>query len=135
TILRFWRGVSMDPVSVIVAALIAGAGVGAKDVASAAVKDTYQALRRLVESRLAPRSDIAALLDGQDNDGSDRERRLMDVVVDSGVDRDPEVITSAERLLALMDTKRPEESKYSVDLRDAKGVQVGDGNTQNNSFS
>src|ERR1700722_6846176 len=46
-------GVGMDPVTLIVAALVAGAAAGLKDTASSAIKDAYNGLRGLVLRRLA----------------------------------------------------------------------------------
>jgi hypothetical protein len=43
----------MDPVTLIVAALVAAAAAGGKDVASAAVKDAYAELKRLLVDRVA----------------------------------------------------------------------------------
>ena len=45
----------MDPVSLIVAALAAGASEGAKTTVSEAVKDAYAGLKKLVQARLAGR--------------------------------------------------------------------------------
>ena len=45
----------MDPVTLIVTALAAGAVLGLKDVTSAAVKDAYAGLKALVKKRFAGR--------------------------------------------------------------------------------
>ena len=42
----------MDPITLIVAALVAGAALGVQDVASAMVKDAYANLKALVKKRL-----------------------------------------------------------------------------------
>ena len=43
----------MDPITLIVTALAAGAALGVKDAASSAVKDAYAGLKALVSKRLA----------------------------------------------------------------------------------
>jgi hypothetical protein len=45
----------VDPVTLIVTALAAGAGTGLTDAASAAVRDAYQGLKVLVKKRVAGR--------------------------------------------------------------------------------
>jgi len=51
----------MDPVSIILVALAAGAAAAAKDTASQAVKDAYAGLKALVKKRFAgkPQAEIA----------------------------------------------------------------------------
>ena len=45
----------MDPITLIVTALAAGAALGVKDTTSSAVKDAYAGLKALVRKRLAGR--------------------------------------------------------------------------------
>ena len=52
----------MDPVTLIVTALAAGAGVGMKDTASAAVTDAYTGLKALVKRRFAGHPDSELVL-------------------------------------------------------------------------
>ena len=47
----------MDPITLIVTALAAGAALGLKDTASSAIKDAYQGLKTLVKKRLASQAD------------------------------------------------------------------------------
>lgn len=47
----------MDPVTLIVTALAAGAALGLKDTASGVVKDAYASLKTLAKKRLADRRD------------------------------------------------------------------------------
>jgi hypothetical protein len=48
----------MDPITLIVTALGAGAALGVKDAASSAVADAYAWLKSLVQRRLASRPDV-----------------------------------------------------------------------------
>jgi len=61
-------GGAVDPVSLIVAALAAGAGSAVQDGASAAVKGAYARLRDAVRGRLAGRADGAVVLARHGND-------------------------------------------------------------------
>ena len=60
---------------------------------------------------------------------------LGEALTDSGATTDEQVIAAAQRLLELMNPAESAAGKYRVDLREAKGVQVGDHNTQHNTFS
>jgi hypothetical protein len=55
---------------------------------------------------------------------------LTQAVTDSGAATDPTVIEAATQLMALLDAAGARAGKYSVDLRGAQGVQVGDHNQQ-----
>jgi hypothetical protein len=53
---------------------------------------------------------------------------------------DEEILTAARRLLGLVDQaahdgRYQQDGKYQVDLRQARGAQAGDHNTQINTFS
>jgi hypothetical protein len=61
------------------------------------------------------------------------QARVGDALIDSGASGDEQILAAAERLLMLADPALA--AKYDVDLREAKGVQVGDHNTQTDTFS
>ena len=52
----------MDPITLIVTALAAGAALGITDTASSAIKDAYAGLKALVRKRLGSRSDAELVL-------------------------------------------------------------------------
>jgi hypothetical protein len=52
-----------------------------------------------------------------------------------GADTDARIIAVAQRVMALVDEAGSASGKYLVDLRGAQGVQVGDYNTQTNTFT
>jgi hypothetical protein len=122
-------------VEVILAALAAGAGTGTSDAAKAAVVDIYTGLRDALRRRLAGRGGAEQILDAQDFDPGVGQARLGSVLAESGADRDEKILDAARRLLAVADPAGTHAGKYHVDARDAKGLQVGDYNTQHNTFS
>lgn len=125
----------MDPISVIVAALAAGAGAGLKETTSRAVKDAYGGLRELVRRRLGGRSVAQTALEEHEKAPRVWQEPLSAelVAVDAGSDR--EIVAAAQQLLALVDEAGTRSGKYLVDVRRAQGVQVGDHNTQTNTFA
>lgn len=125
----------VDPVSVIVAALAAGAGAGLRDTASGAVKDAYGGLRELVRRRLVGRPVAEAALVGHEKAPQVWQAPLSAELVAVDAGSDEELVVAAQRLLALVDEAGTRSGKYVVDARGAQGVQVGDHNTQTNTFT
>lgn len=125
----------MDPVTVIVSALAAGSGAAATDMVSAAVKDSYAALQERVRRLFSGRPAAEEALTGHEADPAAWEARLADALVAAGAAKDGAMLAAARDLLSLVDQGGAPVGGHVVDLRNAKGVQVGDGNTQHNTFS
>jgi hypothetical protein len=127
----------MDPVSVLVAALLAGCSAGISDAASTAVRDAYAGLRDAVRRRLTARAgphapDAVDVVLADPIVECDLLKRMLSA---AGIRPDDQVVAYAERLLQLTDPDGSASGKYVLDLRAAKGVQVGDQNSQTNYFS
>jgi hypothetical protein len=125
----------MDPVTLIVAALAAGAASGASETATTAIRDAYQGLKRLVSARFASRNSAEVALAEHETDPDTWEAPLARELHTTGADGDPAVIEAAQRLLTLLDSDGARAGKYTVDVRGAQGVQIGDNNRQFNQFS
>ncbi|MDG4810985.1 hypothetical protein O7634_29860 [Micromonospora sp. WMMD1120] len=122
----------MSAEQVITAALAAGAGAGLKDTASAVVQDAYAGLKDLLKHRFGDREGTAArALAADETDPGVWQARIGEALVTSGADGDERVLAAARRLLDLADPV----GKFRVDAHAAKGVQIGDHTTQNNTFS
>jgi hypothetical protein len=124
----------MDPISVIVAALTAGAGAGLKDTASHAVKDAYGVLRELVRGRLRGRSVAQTVLAEHEKAPEVWKAPLSTELVAVGADSDQKILAAAQRLLELLDKAGTQSGKYLVDVRESQGVQVGDYGSQTNIY-
>jgi len=118
----------VDPVTVIVAALGAGVSAGLTDTAGVAVRDAYEGLRDAVRRRLGGGADGA--IEAYAGDPGGQSERLTRLLSAAGAGQDAQIVAAARRLLELADPA----GKYDVDLREAKGVVVGDGNVQVNHF-
>jgi hypothetical protein len=131
----------MDPISLVVGALAAGAAAGLSQSASAAVTGAYTALRDRVRSLLAgDRAGTAALdlledVDAVEDDPQVYERPLRRALERSQAATDAEVVAAAQRVMALVDAVGSSAGAYVVDASHAQGVQVGDHNRQTNTFS
>ena len=119
----------------IVAGLAAGALAGAQETASEAIKDAYTGLKQLVSRVLSGRPAGEVALAQHEARPQQWAGALEAELVDAGADQDETVLAAARRLLELVDPEGARVGKYVVDVRDAQGVQVGDGNTQTNTFA
>lgn len=118
----------MDPLTIIVTALIAGAAAGGQDAASALVRDAYSALRRRVVGDGQDESVLTAIEANESTAGADRAA-IEAAVVRADIVDDAEVQELAQRVLEVAPSKQ-----VFNDLRHAQGVQAGDGGTMNVTF-
>ncbi|OYE04065.1 hypothetical protein [Nostoc sp. 'Peltigera membranacea cyanobiont' 232] len=125
----------MEPISLIIAALGAGAIAATKDTAGTAVKDAYQGLKTLIKKKFESEPKAQMVLEEHETDPETYEAALKKKLAEAGVDRDAEIIKAAQELLK---QEKPEESaagKYNTVFQgEVKGIQVGDRNKQENKF-
>jgi hypothetical protein len=124
----------MDPITLIVTALAAGAALGVKDTASAMVRDAYAGLKALVRKRLGDGPGTELVLANHEQAPETWQAPLMAELAETGADRDRDLIAAAQALLDLVG-KAGGSRKYTVDVRGAQGVQVGEHNRQDNFFN
>jgi hypothetical protein len=125
----------MDPITLIVTALAAGVASGAADATSAAVKAAYRRLRALVEKRFAGRPEAELVLAGHEDAPGTWQAPLAAELTETGADRDADLLAAAQALMSLIDEAGAHAGKYTVDVRGAHGVQVGDLGRQHNVFN
>jgi hypothetical protein len=124
----------MDPVTLIVTALAAGAASALQDGASSAVKDAYARVTALVKKRFANRPKGELVLAEHQAAPQTWEAPLAAELSAAGADGDPDLLAAAQALMSLVDDAGSRAGKYAVTVRDSEGVQVGDHNTQTNTF-
>ena len=116
----------MDPISLIIAALAAGAIAGVKDAASQAVKDTYTGLKALLRRRLAGNRQAEAALDQAEQQPDSDQALLASHLRAAGADGDEELVRAAQVLLEQADPAGARAGKYNVRISGGKGIVVGD---------
>jgi len=89
----------MDPISMIIAALGAGALAATKDTAGTAVKDAYQGLKTLIKKKLEGDVLGQAMVDAKPEEIKQAEGLLKDKITKAGADKDAEIIQAAQELL------------------------------------
>jgi len=117
----------MDPVSVVLAALAAGATAAAKDSASQAVKDAYDGLKALVKKRFEKKKPQAEMaLAEYEKDPDTWEKPLQKSLVETGADQDEAIVRQAQQVLKLVNPQQASQGKYNVQIGEGKGVVIGD---------
>jgi hypothetical protein len=120
----------MEPVALIVTALAAGAGLGLKTATSSAVTDAYASLKSLTLKRLTGRQGGELILTRYEQDPEVWQGPLTAELSAAGADNDPDLVTTAQAVMSLIDAAGSQAGKYTVDVRDSRGVLIGDGNSQ-----
>ena len=124
----------MDPVTLIVTALAAGAASALQDGTSTAMKDGYTRLKALVSKRFAGRAKAELVLAEHQAAPQTWEKPLAVELSAAGADSDADLVAAAQTLMSLVDEAGSRAGKYVVTVRDSQGVQIGDYGTQTNIF-
>jgi hypothetical protein len=125
----------MEPISLILAALLAGAAKAAGD----AVPDAYKGLKTLIKRKFDSqgKSDLATILDKYEEKPEKTKPLLEDELIEVGADKDEEIIKAAQELLKQIKPEESASGKYKINVAgDIKGI-VGDitGGTINQTIS
>jgi hypothetical protein len=124
----------MDPVTLIVTALAAGAATALQDGVSSAVKDAYTRLTALVKKRFAGHPDRELVLARYEQAPQVWDKPLVEALTAATSAGDQDLVMAAQALMHLVDAAGSAEGKYQVVVHGSQGVQVGDHNIQHNTF-
>ncbi|MCI5118154.1 MAG: hypothetical protein D3913_09370 [Candidatus Electrothrix sp. LOE1_4_5] len=101
----------MEPIITTIAAAVAlGAAESLKDVAAAAVKDSYSTLKNLFHNRYGNNEDVTDAMDYlvKKPEAAPRRQMLEQALKDAGADKDQELVQEAEQVLAAVEKHSPE---------------------------
>lgn len=128
----------MEPVTLILAALAAGASAGVLDSLKEDVKEkakiAYGKLRGLARKRVSGRPHGELALAEYESAPQKWGELLTAELTEAGAAQDDDLVAAARTLMELVDQRGAKSGKYSVTIKNSKGVQVGDGNFQVNNF-
>ncbi len=116
----------MDPISVVLAALAAGATAATKDTASQAVKDAYAGLKALVKKHFAGKPQAEMALAEYEKDEDTWQKPLQKSLVETGADQDEAIVRQAQQVLKLVNPQQASQGKYNVQIGEGKGIVIGD---------
>jgi hypothetical protein len=111
----------MDPITLILSALAAGAIAGAKDTAADAVRDAYGALKGLVRRRLEGDTAREVALEKHEEDPEVWKEPLKKALTEAGADRDEEILELARTLLEQI----PPDSAAGKYVTNVYGGEIG----------
>jgi hypothetical protein len=119
----------MDPVTLVVTALVTGSAAGLQETATTAIKNAYQGLRDLVRRRLAARRGAEIVVDRYETEPAVWEGPLRSELSAVGIASDEEVIRAAQGLLTLLDPKNAAKGKFETHIEGGvQGFVQGDHN-------
>jgi hypothetical protein len=117
----------MDPVSLLIGALAAGAQAALKDTATAAIKDAYAGLKTLIVSRFGKKSSLESL---EERPGSAaKQAAAAEDLSDAGAAADAEVMARARAVVEAVERDDPATARaLGLDLARIKAefLKVGD---------
>ena len=118
----------MEPTSLIIAALVAGAAKAAGD----AAPDAYNGLKALIKRKFEGDPLGQGLVDAEPEKIKKGEELLKDSIKNAGVDQDEEVLEAAKEIMEKEDPEGASTGKYKVTIQNSRQFQVGDNNIQLN---
>ncbi len=127
----------MDPVTLIVAALVIGAAAGLQDTATAAVKDAYSGLKSLIRSRFGHHDQtideqLAAVDQKPDTDPAPLAEKLRSVRAGD----DAELVQAAQALLEKADPDGKQRQQIqNIIISNSKGVVGNNAGTVTMNFN
>jgi hypothetical protein len=104
----------IDPISLILAALVAGAAKTADGVA----QDAYNGLKALIKHKFESqgKSDSATILDKYEQKPEKTKALLEDELTEVGADKDEEIIKLAQKLMEQLNPQAAAEGKFTVQI-------------------
>jgi hypothetical protein len=124
----------MDPLSIIVTAVVSGAAEASRDAAVQAVKDAYNDLKELIVRKTGDKADVKEAIGGVERKPNSRSRQgvLREELEIAGVDRDDEVVKQSQALVELLEEQGEALAAYHAEAHGSgavtareRGVAVG----------
>jgi hypothetical protein len=119
----------MDPISIIVLALAAGAAAASKDVAAQAVKDGYAGLKALIIRKFGSKGDVQGAVDQAEKkpDSEARQAVLKEELQAAGADKDDDLLKQAQALIELLKQHGASGAAFSAINTGSGAIAQGDG--------
>jgi gamma-glutamylcysteine synthetase len=110
----------VDPVTVIVTAVVLGASAGLQDTASQLVKDAYAGLKRLISKRGVDTAPVEAK-----PESAAKQVSLAEDLTDTGAEADAELLAAAREVISRVRAEAPEAGRaLGVDLADIEAAAL-----------
>lgn len=129
----------MDPATLLLGALIAGASEATKETASQVIKDSYGGLKSMLLNFWGTQTNEPAeadvLLKNLESDVELYRAPVESKIVGFSDAIPQELLLKSEELQNFLEAEGFSQPKYQVSAPNSSGVQIGDNNSQTNNFS
>ena len=116
----------MEPISLIISALTIGAREAVKAGSEAAGQDAYNTLKAMIKRKFAGEPAAEMILEEHEQEPETYEVPLKKKLIQAGLDRDEEIIQTAQELLKESEPEAAATGKFDIKVEgDIKGI-VGD---------
>ncbi len=116
----------MDPITLIVSALTAGASAALQETAGTAIKDAYQGLAALLRQKFKKDPKATVALDSHAEDPQTWQKSLEKSIRETGAAEDQEILLAAQKILELAQSQKSS-PKYDVTIDgNVQGFVQGD---------
>jgi hypothetical protein len=123
----FRRGDWMDPITLILSALSAGAGAGGQSVTNNLIKDVYTGLKTLVQRKFTGKPGAELALQEHESDPQTWEVPLKKALTEAHVEQDAAIIEAAQKMMTLVQPQQAAMGKYNVQITgNVQGYAQGD---------
>ena len=113
----------MDPITLIVTALVAGVA----DTANQAVKDAYNGLKTLILHKFADKPKAQETLADHEQDPETYEKPLKKALTEAHIEEDQAILEAAQRVMTLVQPQQAAMGKYNVQITgNVQGFAQGD---------
>ena len=116
----------MDPISLVLTALAAGALAATKDTTSQAIKDAYTGLKMLISKRFEKKPQAQMTLREYEKDEDTWKKPLQKALIEAGADQDEAIIRQSQQVLKFINPQQTAQGKFNVQIGEGKGVVIGD---------
>lgn len=107
----------IEPISLILTALVTGAAAGAIGVGKETIQDAYQGLKTLIQCRFAGQDKAERALADYVDDPDTYEKPLAKQLQETGAAEDEAIIRAAQELMAKAEPEQAAAGKYNVQVK------------------
>jgi hypothetical protein len=120
----------MDPITIIVTAIVAGAAVASQEMAAQAVKDGYAGLKSQIIQKFGQKSDLEDAIKGIEKKPKSESRQgvLKEELEDANADQVEDIVQQAQVLLKLLEEQGEDvKGTYRAVLHGSGAIAQGSG--------
>lgn len=119
----------MEPITLIVNALVAGATAGLTSVAEETLKDAYAGLKALIVRKFGSKRAVPQAIDfvEEDPEAAGRKEFLKGELEAAGADKDAQVLQAAKDLLALLQPEETVDNSQTAIASEGSAAATGRG--------